>query len=94
MDVTGAIIGGAVGEWMNDRLGRKISILGADIVLFFGTIVMAIAQAPWVFIVGRILVGFGVGIASMTFPLYISEASPAAIRRALVCINGLLIIFG
>ncbi|KAL4375078.1 hypothetical protein AHAS_Ahas05G0245800 [Arachis hypogaea] len=40
------IIGGAVGGWMNDRLGRKISILGADIIFFLGAIVMAIAHAP------------------------------------------------
>ncbi|RYR30867.1 hypothetical protein Ahy_B01g055642 isoform A [Arachis hypogaea] len=44
---------------------------------------MAIAPAPWVLVVGRILVAFGVGIVSMTSPLYISEASPAAIRGAL-----------
>ncbi|XP_057746269.1 inositol transporter 4-like [Arachis stenosperma] len=94
MAVAGAIIGAALGGWMNDMLGRKTSILGADIVFFLGAIVMAIAPAPWVLVVGRILVGFGVGIASMTSPLYISEASPAAIRGALVCINGLLITFG
>ncbi|KAL4345708.1 hypothetical protein AHAS_Ahas11G0305400 [Arachis hypogaea] len=94
MAVAGAIIGAALGGWMNDMLGRKTSILGADIVFFLGAIVMAIAPAPWVLVIGRILVGFGVGIASMTSPLYILEASPATIRGALVCINGLLITFG
>ncbi|RYR05855.1 hypothetical protein Ahy_B06g085681 [Arachis hypogaea] len=93
-EAIGAIIGGAVGGWINDRLGRKISILGAYIIFFLGTIVMAIAPAPWVLIVGKILVDFGVGITSMTFSLYISEASPTAIRGAFVCINGLLITFG
>ncbi|QHN87921.1 Inositol transporter [Arachis hypogaea] len=57
-------------------------------------VIMAIAPAPWVLIVGKILVDFGVGITSMTFSLYISEASPTAIRGAFVCINGLLITFG
>lgn len=94
MAVAGAIIGAAFGGWMNDKLGRKKSVLLADVVFILGALVMAIAPAPWVIIVGRVLVGLGVGVASMTAPLYISEASPAKIRGALVCINGFLITGG
>lgn len=94
MAVAGAIVGAAVGGWANDRFGRKMSILAADVLFFAGAIVMAVAPAPWVIILGRILVGFGVGMASMTSPLYISEASPARIRGALVSSNGLLITGG
>ncbi|CAM8965485.1 hypothetical protein QQ045_005885 [Rhodiola kirilowii] len=94
MAVAGAIFGAAFGGWMNDKFGRRKSILGADIVFFLGAIVMAAAPAPWVIIIGRILVGLGVGMASMTSPLYISEASPARIRGALVSTNGLLITGG
>jgi len=94
MAVAGAIIGAAFGGWMNDKFGRKKSILMADFLFFIGAIVMAVAPAPWVIIIGRILVGLGVGMASMTSPLYISEASPARIRGALVSTNGLLITGG
>ncbi|KAJ0967530.1 hypothetical protein J5N97_024447 [Dioscorea zingiberensis] len=94
MAVAGAIIGAGVGGWMNDRFGRKPSILLADILFFLGAIVMAIAPIPGIIILGRIFVGFGVGMASMTSPLYISEASPAKIRGALVSTNGLLITGG
>lgn len=55
---------------------------------------MAIAPAPWMIILGRVFVGLGVGMASMTAPLYISEASPARIRGALVSTNGFLITGG
>ncbi|KAB2007164.1 hypothetical protein ES319_D10G009000v1 [Gossypium barbadense] len=84
MAVAGAIIGAGFGGWINDRFGRKISIMVADVLFFVGAIVMALAPAPWMIILGRIFVGFGVGMASMTAPLYISEASPARIRGALV----------
>ncbi|EEF34150.1 sugar transporter, putative [Ricinus communis] len=94
MAVAGAIIGAAFGGYINDRFGRKISIMLADVVFFFGALVMAGAPAPGILIVGRILVGLGVGMASMTSPLYISEASPARIRGALVSTNGLLITTG
>lgn len=94
MAVAGAIFGAAGGGWINDRFGRKVSILIADVLFFVGAIVMAVAPAPWVIILGRIFVGLGVGMASMTAPLYISEASPHRIRGALVSTNGLLITGG
>ncbi|XP_007009122.2 PREDICTED: inositol transporter 4 isoform X2 [Theobroma cacao] len=94
MAVAGAIAGAAFGGWVNDRFGRKKSILGADVLFAVGAIIMAVAQAPWIIILGRFFVGLGVGMASMTAPLYISEASPARIRGALVSTNGLLITGG
>ncbi|XP_073299056.1 inositol transporter 4-like [Primulina huaijiensis] len=94
MAVAGAIMGAAFGGLINDKYGRKKSILLADILFFIGAIVMAAAVAPWMIILGRIFVGLGVGMASMTAPLYISEASPARIRGALVSTNGLLITGG
>ncbi|KAJ3678513.1 hypothetical protein LUZ60_002324 [Juncus effusus] len=94
MAVAGAIIVAALGGWMNDRFGRKLSILIADVLFFIGAIIMAAAPIPGIIILGRIFVGLGVGMASMTAPLYISEASPARIRGALVSMNGLLITGG
>lgn len=94
MAVAGAIIGAAIGGWISDCFGRKKALMLADIVFFIGAIVMAVASAPWVLIVGRILVGFGVGMASMSSPLYISESSPTRIRGALVSSNALLITGG
>ena len=94
MAVAGAIVGAAIGGWMNDRFGRKPSILIADILFLAGAMIMAFAPTPQVIIVGRVFVGLGVGMASMTAPLYISEASPARIRGALVSTNGLLITGG
>ncbi|KAJ8642164.1 hypothetical protein MRB53_018858 [Persea americana] len=92
--VAGAIIGAAIGGWMNDRLGRRTSLLVADFLFFVGAVVMASAPSPSVLIVGRAFVGLGVGMASMTSPLYISEASPAKIRGALVSTNGFLVTVG
>lgn len=94
MAVAGAIIGAAVGGWLNDRFGRRTAILIADFLFFVGAVIMAAANGPSLLIVGRIFVGLGVGMASMTAPLYISEASPAKIRGALVSTNGFLITGG
>ncbi|XP_010942171.1 probable inositol transporter 2 [Elaeis guineensis] len=90
----GAIIGAAIGGWASDRFGRKTSILAADFLFFTGAVIMASAPNPALLIVGRVFVGLGVGMASMTSPLYISEASPARVRGALVSTNGFLITGG
>jgi len=51
---------------------------------------MAATSDPYVLILGRLLVGLGVGIASITAPIYIAEASPSEIRGALVSTNTLM----
>jgi SP family myo-inositol transporter-like MFS transporter 13 len=94
MAVAGAIVGAAFGGWMNDKFGRRPSIIIADALFFAGAVIMAFSPTPNIIIVGRVFVGLGVGMASMTAPLYISEASPARIRGALVSTNGLLITGG
>jgi len=94
MAVAGAIVGAAIGGWANDKLGRRSAILMADFLFLLGAIIMAAAPNPSLLVVGRVFVGLGVGMASMTAPLYISEASPAKIRGALVSTNGFLITGG
>lgn len=94
MALVGAIIGAASGGWINDSYGRKKATLSADIVFAVGAVVMAAAPDPYVLIIGRLLVGLGVGVASVTAPVYIAEASPSEIRGGLVSTNVLMITGG
>ena len=55
---------------------------------------MAIAGTKEVLLVGRLVVGGGIGLASMSVPMYISEASPPKLRGLLVSCNTLIITFG
>ncbi|KAL2485397.1 Inositol transporter 1 [Abeliophyllum distichum] len=94
MALVGAIIGAAMGGWINDFYGRKRATLSADVVFALGSVVMAAAPNPYVLIFGRFLVGLGVGVASVTAPVYIAEASPSEIRGGLVSTNVLMITGG
>lgn len=94
MAIAGAVVGAALGGSLNDSLGRKFCILASDCVFAVGAVVMAAAPGPYVLICGRFLVGLGVGVASMTVPLYIAEVSPSAKRGALVTCNVLMITTG
>ncbi|XP_016515434.1 inositol transporter 1 [Nicotiana tabacum] len=94
MALVGAMIGAAAGGWINDSYGRKRATLSADVVFILGSLVMAAALDPYILILGRLLVGLGVGVASVTAPVYIAEASPSEIRGGLVSTNVLMITGG
>uniref|UniRef100_A0A0C9RVJ6 TSA: Wollemia nobilis Ref_Wollemi_Transcript_10854_2744 transcribed RNA sequence n=1 Tax=Wollemia nobilis TaxID=56998 RepID=A0A0C9RVJ6_9CONI len=94
MAIFSAIIGAALSGWISDTWGRKKATLIADIFFILGSLAMAGAPDPYVLIAGRFLVGLGVGIASITAPIYIAEASPSEIRGALVSTNTLMTTFG
>ncbi|XP_044466378.1 inositol transporter 1 isoform X2 [Mangifera indica] len=94
MALVGAIIGAALGGWINDAYGRKKATLIADVVFTAGAIVMAAAPNPYILIFGRLLVGLGMGVASVTAPVYIAEAAPSEVRGGLVSTNVLMITGG
>lgn len=94
MAIAGAMVGAAGGGYVNDAYGRKKATLIADVIFICGAIGMAAAPDPYVLIIGRFLVGLGVGIASVTAPVYIAEASPSEIRGSLVSTNSLMITGG
>jgi SP family galactose:H+ symporter-like MFS transporter len=90
----GALIGAAFGGDLADRLGRrKLIILAAAIFALAALLTASVPSVPWL-ILGRILVGIAIGIASITAPLYISEVAPAEMRGALVSLNQLAITIG
>ncbi|KAJ0031225.1 hypothetical protein Pint_13244 [Pistacia integerrima] len=60
--------------------GRKASILVGAVNFFLGAILNAFAVNIWMLIVGRILLGVGIGFGNQAVPLYLSEISPAKIR--------------
>ena len=87
--LVGATIGAASLADSSDALAREI----AD--YYGGNLPTVGAHFDRVFtqrlglIVFRIIVGFGIGMASVTLPIYITEMSPAAKRGGLVTLNSL-----
>lgn len=80
----GTVIGAAMGAYPSDRLGRKTTLFLVAILYFFSAIGTALAQDWTVFIIFRFLGGIGVGVSSVTAPIYISEISPAESRGKMV----------
>ena len=92
--IVGCLIGVMVSGSLSDRYGRKPLMLGAAVVFTVSAIgTGAVNNLSW-FIIYRILGGVGIGVASNLSPMYIAEASPAAVRGRFVSINQLTIVLG
>ncbi|KAJ7979455.1 Sugar transport protein [Quillaja saponaria] len=65
------------------KLGRRITMLIAGIFFIVGTILNAAASNLAMLIVGRLLLGCGVGFANQAVPVFLSEIAPTRIRGAL-----------
>ncbi|KAM4618491.1 proton myo-inositol cotransporter-like isoform 1-T2 [Polymixia lowei] len=92
--VGAAALSALCGGSLNGAFGRRVAILLASGVFTVGGIVMSAAPDKTILLVGRITVGLGIGIASMTVPVYIAEVSPSHLRGQLVTINTLFITGG
>ncbi|XP_065886410.1 proton myo-inositol cotransporter-like isoform X3 [Dysidea avara] len=92
--VAAAAVSALMSGILNDLIGRKKVMLLAATVFTVGAVVMAIAGSKEVLLVGRAIVGLGIGFASMTVPVYISETAPSNIRGRLVVINTLFVTGG
>ncbi len=90
----GAAFGALLGGKLADGLGRKGSLLVCAGLFLVGALVCAVAPNVAIMTTGRIILGFGVGAAAATCPLYLAEMAPAHRRGRMVTINELMIVTG
>ncbi|XP_047145277.1 solute carrier family 2, facilitated glucose transporter member 8 [Hydra vulgaris] len=83
----GALFGSIFAGFSVDKFGRKTTILITSVFYIPGWCLICYATNISMLYAGRILVGVGVGITSLTVPLYIAEVSSARLRGGLGAIN-------
>ncbi|PCD42934.1 hypothetical protein AU210_005458 [Fusarium oxysporum f. sp. radicis-cucumerinum] len=83
----GAFIGAIIAGITADKYGRKPAIWFASVLFTIGAVVQAASYSLVQMCVGRVLVGLGVGSASMIIPLYIAEIAPAKYRGRMISID-------
>ncbi len=79
---------------LSDKFGRKIAMFLAAGMFLLSAIGTAVPNDIGVFIVFRFLGGVGIGIASISTPMYIAEITPAAVRGRMVAVNQIAIMGG
>jgi len=79
---------------LSDRFGRKLAMFLAAAMFLASAIGTALPREVWMFIAFRFLGGVGIGIASISTPMYIAEITPARIRGRMVSVNQIAIVGG
>ena len=74
------IFGAFLGSWTNAWRGRRPTMLLGGACFFGGAILMAAAVHVAMLVLGRILLGVGVGMCVQCGPLFLSELAPAHLR--------------
>ncbi len=80
----GALLGSLIGGELGDRLGRKRTVLVAGALFTLGAVVQYFAPDATLLVIGRLVIGAGVGVAAVAAPLYAAELAPAQLRGRFV----------
>jgi len=83
----GAMIGALIAAPLADSAGRKLAIATSAVPFIAAWLLIGLTDVFAAILVGRLLSGIAVGIASMCVPLYISETAPASLRGGLGAVN-------
>ena len=98
MVVSILLIGGLMGALsagtLADRIGRKRTIAFTSLLIIAGATFIACSQSYEMLLIGRFISGIGIGIISLSAPLYLAEISPPHYRGSFVSLFQLAITLG
>jgi sugar porter (SP) family MFS transporter len=90
----GAMVGALAAGALCERLGRRFTVLVAAGIFVVGALLEALAPGTVTLVIGRLVLGVGVGIASVAAPLYGAENAPARLRGRYVSLYQMAITMG
>ncbi|KAJ2195433.1 high affinity glucose transporter, partial [Coemansia sp. RSA 522] len=90
----GCFVGSLIAGRIADKYSRKRTIMIACVVFSLGAAIQCGSINRAMLIVGRFISGLGVGVLSMTVPMFQSELAPPAIRGRLVSFQQWAITWG
>lgn len=80
----GAAAGSLLAGILADEAGRKPTLFTSNFLTMAGTFIMASAPTFAVLLVGRLILGCGIGMGFVIFSTYISEVAPDRLRGCFV----------
>ncbi|CAB9525652.1 Probable inositol transporter 3 [Seminavis robusta] len=92
--IVSACIASIVGGTLNTYHGRRGTLLLAAAIFTGGALLLWTAQNYTCILIGEILLGIGIGLESLTSPLYIAEVAKPSMRGKLVSAYALMMCMG
>ncbi|KAM0947735.1 putative major facilitator, sugar transporter, major facilitator superfamily [Dioscorea sansibarensis] len=90
----GAMIGAVMSGRVADMIGRKLAMATSDFFCTVGWLAIFFAKGVWWLDLGRLSVGYGIGLLSYIVPVYIAEITPKNLRGGFTTVNQLMISCG
>ncbi|KAG2621097.1 polyol transporter 5-like isoform X2 [Panicum virgatum] len=81
-----SLAGALLAGWTSDRLGRRLTIVLANVLFLAGPLCMTLAGGYKALMVGRFIAGIAVGYDFVIAPIYAAEISPASSRGLLTSV--------
>ncbi|KAE8708085.1 Sugar transport protein 1 [Hibiscus syriacus] len=87
-------------SWINRAFGRRRTMMFGGSLFSFGALLNGLAINLLMLIISRVLLGFGIGFANQSVPIYLSEIAPFKYRGTLniilggAIVPGLIFLFG
>ncbi|KAK5092284.1 hypothetical protein LTR70_005622 [Exophiala xenobiotica] len=94
VNAAGALVGSLGNAYLADKFSRKYTIQIGAATLIVGAALCAASINVAMFIVARIIAGFGIGILTCVIPMYQSEVSTPETRGFMVSMTGVCFAIG
>lgn len=90
----GAVLGTFFGGAYMYRYGRLKAIAVDSIFFIVGPVLMAAAQSVSALVLGRFIIGLGVGTSAVVVPAYLGEMAPPSIRGGVIIMYEIMVCIG
>jgi MFS family permease len=90
----GCAIGAVLAFVYGERIGRKKSIIFANVIVIIGATIQTACYSYTQMAIARVIAGVGVGLSTVAVPILQSETLPSHNRGALLVVQSALIIIG
>ncbi|KFK35614.1 hypothetical protein AALP_AA4G014000 [Arabis alpina] len=90
----GAMIGASMSGRIADLVGRRATMGFSEMFCILGWLTIYLSKVAFWLDVGRLLVGYGMGVLSFVVPVYIAEITPKDLRGGFTTVHQLMICLG
>ncbi|KAH7007770.1 general substrate transporter [Ilyonectria destructans] len=90
----GQVFGAFLTGQFADHVGRRAVLWTAVVLSLSSSFALVFAPSLPILFISKLLLGFSVGLSTVTPPLYVTENAPAALRSSLSSLTNVIIVLG